>query len=129
MCDDLMREFTDFVDVIVPMNLALFKNFDPHDNTDARMDQLLSNFLANQPAYRRVWEKVTKKVLLLSHGQASDEYVSYGTGEELRSINVQLTHLQQKKDTLQEALNITEAPPALPDNEIAVQEHFKRPST
>ena len=37
---------------------------------------------------------------------------------------MQLTHLQRKKDTLQEALNITEAPPALPDNEIAVQEHF-----
>ena len=50
MCDDLIREFTDFVDVVVPMNLALFKNFDPHDS-DARVDQLLSNFLANQPAY------------------------------------------------------------------------------
>ena len=72
MCDDLMREFTDFVDVVVPMNLALFKNFDPHDS-DARVDQLLSNFLANQPAYRRVWEKVIKKLLLLSHGQASVE--------------------------------------------------------
>ena len=34
-----------FVDVVVPMNLALFKDFDPRDS-DARVDQLLSNFLS-----------------------------------------------------------------------------------
>ena len=37
---------------------------------------------------------------------------------------MQLTHLQKKKDKLQEALNVTEAPPTLAGNMIAFQEHF-----
>ena len=37
---------------------------------------------------------------------------------------MQLTHLHKKKDKLQEALNVTEAPPELAGNEIAIEQHF-----
>ena len=71
-CDDLMREFTEFVDTVVAANSASFKSFD-HQAKDSQVDTFLHDCMATSPAYKKIWDQVVSKLLLLSHGQASVE--------------------------------------------------------
>ena len=62
-CDDVLSQFDEFISVTVASN--------PNE-TNARVDELLHKFMANNQHYRSVW-RVVSDLLLLSHGQASVE--------------------------------------------------------
>ena len=70
-CDDVLLQFDEFIGVTVASNNSTFASFDPNE-TNARVDELLHKFMANNQHYRSVW-RVVSDLLLLSHGQASVE--------------------------------------------------------
>lgn len=70
-CDDVLSQFDEFISVTVASNNSTFASFDPNE-ANARVDELLHKFMANNQQYRSVW-RVVSDLLLLSHGQASVE--------------------------------------------------------
>lgn len=67
-CDEVLQQFGQFIDDSVASSISEFKNFNQSD----RVDKFLYLRMANERSYNELWV-VTKKLLLLSHGQASVE--------------------------------------------------------
>ncbi|KAI0211438.1 hypothetical protein LSAT2_003733 [Lamellibrachia satsuma] len=67
-CDAIQQQFISFVNEVVPTNSTTFKDFNP-DNE--RLDTFLAFYL-KCTQYEKLW-MVTKKLLILSHGQATVE--------------------------------------------------------
>lgn len=67
-CDAIQQQFRSFVNEVVPANSTTFKDFNP-DNE--RLDTFLAVYL-KCTQYEKRW-MVTKKLLILSHGQPTVE--------------------------------------------------------
>ena len=67
-CNAIQQQFRAFVNEVVPVNSTTFKDFNP-DNE--RLDTFLAVYL-RCTQYEKLW-MVTKKLLILSHGQATVE--------------------------------------------------------
>ncbi|KAI0212050.1 Nucleoporin NUP35 [Lamellibrachia satsuma] len=67
-CDAIQQQFRSFVNEVVPANSTTFKDFNP-DNE--RLDTFLAVYLRCMQ-YVKLW-MVTKKLLILSHGQVTVE--------------------------------------------------------
>ena len=68
-CDELIRQYDEFVDTVVKSNLPAFKEFDIHKQ---RLDEFLQQHVVKSGSFLKLWE-VMRMVLILSHGQASVE--------------------------------------------------------
>ena len=68
-CDELIRQYDEFVDTVVRPNLPAFKEFDFHKQ---RLDEFLQQHVAKSGSFPRLWE-VMRMLLILSHGQATVE--------------------------------------------------------
>lgn len=68
-CDELIRQYDEFVDTVVKPNLPAFKEFDFHKQ---RLDEFLQQHVVKSGSFLKLWE-VMRMVLILSHGQASVE--------------------------------------------------------
>ena len=68
-CDDIIREYSQFVDDVVESNHSTFADFDPVNN---RVDTLLHGFLLKKKEFGKLW-LVCRQLLLLSHGRAAVE--------------------------------------------------------
>ena len=71
VCDDVMRQYEEFIDNTVATNLSTFESFNPLDDA-SRVDVFLYQSMAKKQHYRVVWS-VVRDLLLISHGQASVE--------------------------------------------------------
>ena len=67
-CDSITREYRTFLDEVVASNHSTFKEFRCDDE---RLDTFLSVYLKSD-AFNKLWP-VCKKLLILSHGQATVE--------------------------------------------------------
>ncbi|KAJ8048381.1 hypothetical protein HOLleu_00669 [Holothuria leucospilota] len=70
-CDVILREYSDFFEVVAS-SPSTYREFNPHKE-GVRIDTFLFNNMGSKPEYSRLWQRVVKKVLMLSHGQASVE--------------------------------------------------------
>ncbi|XP_070554389.1 uncharacterized protein [Ptychodera flava] len=68
-CDEVLRQFEEFVDTVVASNHSTFQEYNPYEN---RLDELLYQSMETNPHLSLVW-KVVKSLLLISHRQASVE--------------------------------------------------------
>ncbi|KAJ8048024.1 hypothetical protein HOLleu_00178 [Holothuria leucospilota] len=68
-CDSLQWEYEAFLDEAVSRNFSKFKGYSCDDQ---RLDTFLSMYMNGVPAYDKLWQ-LTKKLLILSHGQATVE--------------------------------------------------------
>ena len=69
-CDEIVRQFSDFLDTVVKQHHSVFLEFTPIP--DKRTDTLLHSHLADKPKFRALFQ-VVHCLLLLSQGQASVE--------------------------------------------------------
>lgn len=67
-CDDILRQFGEFIDSTVAASPSDFKDFQLSD----RVDVLLHRSMASNASYSDIWP-VCRRLLLLSHDQASVE--------------------------------------------------------
>ena len=68
-CDTIQQQFRSFVNEVVPANSTTFKDFNPNNE---RLDTFLVVYLKCTQYEEKLW-MVTKKLLILSHGQATVE--------------------------------------------------------
>ena len=54
ICDDVIREFEEFINTTVAENHSTFESFDPHEAI-SRVDVLLYESMAKNQHYRLVW--------------------------------------------------------------------------
>ena len=66
-CDKVKYQYEDFLDNIMARNCSHFKEFQ-----DERIDTFLGNYLIENKLYKEMWH-VVKKLLIISHGQATVE--------------------------------------------------------
>jgi hypothetical protein len=72
-CDDVVREFQEFLETVVVEKKATYSGFDPRIGSDQnRVDVLLHHDMGGDNNYQKLW-RIVKGLLLLSHGQASVE--------------------------------------------------------
>lgn len=83
-CDDVIREYQEFLDQEVPMAEASFSEFNPKLDTQ-RVDVFLHDHLAHKA--KKLW-RVVKSLLILSHGQASVER-GFSVNKEVATDNLQ----------------------------------------
>ena len=69
MTDTIKSQFLQWHTSVVSENSYVFQSF---DTSSQRLDTLFKEHLGNSTAYAELW-KVTKSLLLLSHGQAQVE--------------------------------------------------------
>ena len=75
VCDNVIRDFEEFINTTVAENHSTFESFDPHEAI-SRVDVLLYESMAKKQHYQLVWG-VVKDLLLVSHGQTSVERVFF----------------------------------------------------
>ena len=68
-CDELIRQYNEFLDSVVRPNSPAFKDFDFHKQ---RLDEFLHQHVARSGSFAKLWD-VMRTLLILSHGQASVE--------------------------------------------------------
>ena len=81
-CDTAKLQYRRFIDDIVPSNDEKFKNYD--HKSGSRLDQFFSDLIGTDTAYSQLW-RVVKFILVLSHGQATDERVFFNQQGALRT--------------------------------------------
>ena len=69
ICDEVVQQYQQFVDEVVEGNQSGFSEFNPL--TD-RVDSLLHELMSKDKRFEKLW-RLCRKLLLLSHGQASVE--------------------------------------------------------
>ena len=67
-CDEILKQYGQFVDDEVQTDISQFQNFNP---IQQRVDTFLHDMSKNE-AYSKIWT-IAKQLLLLSHGQATVE--------------------------------------------------------
>ena len=68
-CDELIRQYAEFVDSVVRSNLPAFKEFDFHKQ---RLDEFPQQHVAKFGSFPKLWD-VMRMLLIISHSQASME--------------------------------------------------------
>ena len=68
-CDELIRQYVEFVDSVVRPKLPALKEFDFHKH---HLDEFLQQHVAKSGSFPKLWD-VMRMGLILSHGQASVE--------------------------------------------------------
>lgn len=82
-CDTIKSQFLQWHTSVVSENSYVFQSF---DTSSHRLDTLFKEHLGNSTAYTELW-KVTKSLLLLSHGQAQVER-GFSVNKETMIINM-----------------------------------------
>ena len=68
-CDELIRQYNEFLDSVVRPNSPAFKDFDYYKQ---RLDEFLHQHVARSGSFAKFWD-VMRTLLILSHGQVSME--------------------------------------------------------
>ncbi len=69
LCDKIVQQYFHFIDFVVSKQPAEFRNF---NSARDHVDSLLHKTMGSDISYKELWG-VVKKLLLLSHGQATVE--------------------------------------------------------
>ena len=89
-CDDILEQYEKFVN-----EAKLNPEFQKFDKTTNRIDCLYYSIMSDKIDYRKLWS-VLKKLLLLSHGQASVER-GFSINKDVSDTNIKGTNLVARR--------------------------------